>query len=264
MSMTWDHKLYQQNLRTRRFGRELVHYEELDSTNRLLCEECQRYPLNGSVIVANHQTAGRGRLGRNWFDKSASSLLFSVVLRYTDSVEKSGLLTFLPAIAIAEWLCGTIEPSHHVALKWPNDVLLNGKKLAGILAQKVAGAPLNTTVVGIGINLTTDATDFPDSVQGQATSLFAETKIDVRWEILLAELMNLWEGYFDELLEDRTDIIREKWLHRAHPIGTPIIREEAGGRLSGTFAGLGQQGQLLLCDEGGIVHELFSGDIIIR
>jgi BirA family biotin operon repressor/biotin-[acetyl-CoA-carboxylase] ligase len=136
--MSWDNRLFQRHLETRRFGRELTYLEEVDSTNQWLLDQHEHFSLNGCVVVAGHQTAGRGRQGRAWYDKPHASLLFSVLLRYPATNVASGFMPHLPAIALAGVLANRVGGTHEILLKWPNDVLLNRRKLAGVLGQSAS------------------------------------------------------------------------------------------------------------------------------
>jgi len=258
--MSWDAKLFQRHLTTRRFGREFVWFEELDSTNRWMAENHSRFAMSGAVVAADHQSAGRGRYQRTWQDRPGTALLFSLMLRHPLETESAGLLNLLPAVALADVLSGPTGFGRRVRVKWPNDVLLNGRKVAGILGQRVSGGEDGASVLGLGVNVATDPFDFPPELQGHATSILAETDNAPRREILLADVLHRWEELFDDYLERRFDMIRADWERHGPARGELLVRREGELVFSGRFAGLGVGGQLRLADEAGVIHEFSSGD----
>jgi BirA family biotin operon repressor/biotin-[acetyl-CoA-carboxylase] ligase len=259
--MSWDAKLFHRHLTTRRFGRECVWLDEVDSTNRWLADNEAQFTMSGATVVAGHQSAGRGRRDRTWYDKPGASLLFTVLLRHPADSALFGYLGLMPAIALAQCLAERFAPNHFVSLKWPNDVLIRGKKVAGVLGQSSLQGTQGRSFVGVGINVAQHADDFGDEFRQRSTSLLLEDDTEVAHEPLLADILNRWEPLFDDLLEKRFDELKAKWYAFGHPIGSTLTREEAGQTISGTFEGLGEHGQLLLRDEQGMLHELFTGDL---
>lgn len=259
--MSWDAKLFQRHLTTRRFGRECVWLEEVDSTNRWLADEQNRFTMSGAAVVADHQTHGRGRRDRSWHDTPGASLLFSVLLRHPADKVTLGILSLTPAIALAECLSGRLGREHIVSLKWPNDVLVNRQKVAGVLGQSAIHGAGCTSVVGAGVNVTQRTNDFGEDYRARSTSLLIASGMAIPRELLLAEILNRWEQLFDDLLEKRFADLREKWCSFGPVKGSAVTRRESGESLSGHFEGLGDCGQLLLRDEQGALHELFTGDL---
>ena len=258
--MSWDTKFFERHLTTRRFGREFVWFEELDSTNRWMAENHARFTMSGGVVAADHQSAGRGRYQRVWHDAPGTALLFSVMLRHPVEGENSGLLNLLPAVALADVLSGPLGFGRRVRVKWPNDVLLNGRKVAGILGQRAGAGEDGISVFGVGVNVSTDPSDFPQELNGRATSILAEMSDAPPREILLAAVLHRWEEMLDEYLEQRFEVIRGNWERHGPARGVALIRREGESVFSGRFAGLGAGGQLRLADETGVIHEFSSGD----
>ena len=259
--MSWDQKLLHWHLKTRRFGREILFFEELDSTNRWLADNHSQFKFSGGVVVAGHQTAGSGRFERKWFDQAGRSLLFSLLLRHKLPEGLSGFLSLLPAIALGEFLTKRFGSSQEITLKWPNDVQLNHRKIAGILGQTVMNSGTQLTILGMGVNVAGSRAELPMELQETASSIQGETDTLIAREILMAEILNRLEPLYDDLLDEKSSDISERWLKLAIPLGTAMRRVSAGNVISGTFAGLGERGQLLLKDDSGTVHQLFSGDI---
>jgi BirA family biotin operon repressor/biotin-[acetyl-CoA-carboxylase] ligase len=259
--MTFDIVAFRRNLTTRRFGREFVWVEEVDSTNRWMAENHARFSMSGGVVAANHQTAGRGRHDRVWHDEPGTALLFSVMLRHPVNRGGEGPLALLPAIALAEVLSEQIALSASVRLKWPNDVLLGDRKVAGILGQQVSRGEPCVSVVGVGVNVLRNVAGLPHNICGQATSIEEAAGTAPRREMLLPAILLKWEGLFDDFLEGRREPIRMRWERFGPPRGTMLTRSEGSSSFAGRFAGLGDDGEIRLADESGTIHEFRSGDI---
>lgn len=257
--MKWDHKLFQRHLTTRRFGREAVHFAELDSTNAYLAAHVDEFAMSGGVVIADHQTSGRGRHNRHWHDAPETALLFSLLLKSAGPDGEQGLWTLLPATAIASVLENYAAPES-VQLKWPNDVRLHGRKIAGILGHSVVADGQTIAIIGAGINVSGTLVDFPPELRTTATSMLSETGQSISREVLLAEILAAWEALFDVLQTAGPAPILEQWERRGPPRGTRLTRTDGATSTSGAYAGLGLQGQLRLVDDFGTVHEFFSGE----
>jgi BirA family transcriptional regulator, biotin operon repressor / biotin---[acetyl-CoA-carboxylase] ligase len=258
--MSWDQELFQRYLATRRFGREFRHFTELDSTNQWLLQNSNIFLLSGSVIVADHQTAGRGRWNRSWMDFPEKSLLFSLLYRGKDVYEQCGWITMIPAIALAECLQIQYDIDAEIKLKWPNDMLLNGKKVAGVLGQTGSQGENVFAVVGMGINVNADAEQM-SVVCTPASSLMAELNREFAREILFAQLLNEMEALFDLLIGNNFESLKKMWMKYGMAIGDATTRKEGMEVIEGSFAGLGDQGQLLIRDLYEHIHEFYSGDV---
>lgn len=258
--MSWDTKLFQRHLATRRFGREFIWFDEIESTNRWLAENIAQFTMSGAVVATDHQTVGRGRYQRTWHDTPGTALLFSVMLRVQEKAHGAGFISMLPAIAVAELLRGSLGLGKNVRLKWPNDVLVNGKKVAGILGQRLTVNDQSIAIVGVGINVSTSPLDFPGDIRERATSIAAEISAFPWREVLLAAILGRWEEWYDALLDEQVEMIRTKWEQFGPLRGTLLTRREGDTVFTGHFAGLGSDGQLRLADEAGTIHEFHSGD----
>lgn len=259
--MTWDGKLFARHLLTRRFGRELRHFEEIDSTNAWLAENHDDFIVTGAVVVADHQTKGRGRQERSWLDLPERSLLFSVLLRSPAISDGAELLSLLPAIALARTLRDRVSQQAKVSLKWPNDVLLNGRKVAGILGQSSIQAGQRLAILGVGCNVSLLRGELPAEFREHATSILDETGTEIPREVLLAEFLQHLEAEFDRWTECQFDALCAEWESFGPPRGTALTRTEGGATVVGQYAGLGPRGQLRLRDGQGRIQELFSGDV---
>jgi BirA family biotin operon repressor/biotin-[acetyl-CoA-carboxylase] ligase len=260
--MSWDSKLFQKYLTTRRFGRQIRYFTEIDSTNSWLAENWSDFTFSGATVIAEHQTSGRGRFRRQWDDVPHKSLLFSVLFFSTREPCSTGFDQMLPAVSLARALHKRLSGEHKVGLKWPNDIMLNDRKLAGILAERFTMGDRIITIVGMGINVNPYLRELSESARQAGTSLLAETGKEWEREMLLAEILNEWEPLHDALCAGDTETVREAWNEYGPSPMTPIVRSEHGSTLTGTFEGIGDCGQLLLRDADGKIHELYSGDVL--
>lgn len=238
-------------------------YEEIDSTNL----EARRLILQGygqgTVIVAKHQTAGRGRLGRHWESPAGTGIWFSVILEPKVDLQRTSQYSFVIAVAVAQGIrAATGLPAQ---VKWPNDILIGGKKVCGILLELVAEMrQVHQLIVGIGINANQEQRNFPEEMQMKATSLAMEQGQSVRrTEVLCAVLQAIEENY--DLLEEKGfDAIRQKWMKLSCVIGREVqVVHQDKSILSGIAVGLADDGALQVRTEQGM--ELVTvGDVSLR
>ncbi len=226
----------------------------INSTNAALAE---RLKLGESVpeghwLIADRQTAGRGRQGREWFD-GAGNFMGSTVVQPAFGNPPLNSLALVAGLALIEAIAPSLQPPHHALLKWPNDVMIGKAKLAGILLERVG----DVVVIGIGVNLAA-APDLPEretialSAFGPAPDrdLFAARLADC-----LAQDLNRWRSY-------GLGPIIARWLTAAHPLGTPLeVGEPDEPPLKGTFAGLTDDGALLLALSGATTRVIHAGEV---
>lgn len=210
-----------------------------------------------SVVVAGEQTAGRGRRGRTWFSPPGSGLYVSVVLApaaaRVDPARATTLLTLTAGVALAEGVEAATGLS--VDLKWPNDLLVSGRKLAGILAERHA----DTVVLGYGINVL--ATAFPPELRGQATSLESEIGRRIESDLVLDDTLAALSRRYEDLLDGRFDAILDAWRRRAPAAsGARVSWTTMEGAQSGVTAGIDAQGALLV-QVGDRVERIVSGEV---
>ncbi len=238
-------------------GYELASFEEIDSTN----EEARRRALHGERgplwIWALKQTAGRGRRGRSW-DSPVGNLMTTLLLAPGTPAADAARLSFVAALAVRDLImhfASTVD----VRVKWPNDVLIDGKKVAGILLESSADANariLPWLAVGMGINLhhAPEGTAFP------ATSLSAHAEAPAPPEALTILAAN-WHRHFSTWREHGFDPIRAAWLQRAVGLGQSIEVRLPGESVNGIFRSLDQDGALLLALPDGTVRAITAGEV---
>jgi len=238
-------------------GYGLKRYDEIDSTN----EEARRLATTGEAgplwLTALRQTAGRGRRGRSW-EMAGGNLAATLLLRPQRPQGEWAQLSFVIAIAAADAVAG-FAPQAHIALKWPNDVLADGKKLAGILLE-TANGPAPALAIGVGMNLA----HHPDGTEFPATSLAALDKKVPAADEALAALAAEFAKWYDVWQAQGFEAIREAWLARAMGLGTRIRARLATEERSGTFEGIDENGALLLNEGFGRASVLPAADIFFR
>jgi BirA family biotin operon repressor/biotin-[acetyl-CoA-carboxylase] ligase len=231
--------------------------DEVDSTNRLLIDEALRGAPEGVVAVADHQSAGRGRLGRTWSAAPGAALLVSVLLRPTLPVDRLHLVTMAAGLAAADGVEETtgVRPG----LKWPNDLVVDDRKLAGLLAESATGGGGQALVVGVGINVA----GVPTEVAGIATSCEAVTGRPVDRSALLVSFLCALETRYANLdASGGTDAILSAYRADCVTLGRQVRVEMAGTTLEGKATDVAGSGQLLVTDATGARTAVTAGDVV--
>ena len=229
-------------------GRRIELFDCLPSTNREAVQLAQADVEHGTVVVAESQTAGRGRLSRTWFSPPGINLYCSIILRTARPPERlTEWLSWLPlvsALAAAE----AIEQvsSIHVSVKWPNDLLISERKVGGILCESGTGARSDPfQIIGIGINVNGGQDDWPADLRDSATSIRQERNVLVDRNRLLAQLLLELEHCLDELAVHGTSRLALAYHQRCSTIGITVRATLAGGEvIVGLAEGIGQDGSL--------------------
>jgi len=252
-------QMLRKGLKTRRFGSKVFCFEVIDSTNACARALASCWADEGTVIVAEQQTAGRGRMGRTWVANPFENLTFSVILRPDTPAEGINLLPLYAGVAVAEAIERATGLS--VVCKWPNDLLVNDKKVAGILIEgSLKESSVEYVVIGIGINV--NQREFPPEISSTATSLIIEGGKEYSREDLFREVMRSMEAHYKGLTSHGFQRIIPKWIDRSAMIGRRISVNQNGSILTGTVKGVNEQGALLL-DVDGTQTTLHAGDVTI-
>jgi BirA family biotin operon repressor/biotin-[acetyl-CoA-carboxylase] ligase len=235
----------------------------VQSTNDYAKELASYGAEEGTVVIAETQTAGRGRLGRKWISPRGG-LYFSLILRPTTSAEEAAKLVFVAGLAVAETLNGVY--GLRVQTKWPNDVLINGRKVCGILSEMcTAGERVNYAVVGVGVNANIDVgKEFFGELKAVVTSLESELDSKVRLEELLRALLEKFEEIYGQFLKDGFGPIREKWKAYAGFLNSQVEVAGQAETLCGSALDVDGDGALILRLEDGSVRHIFVGDVSVR
>jgi BirA family biotin operon repressor/biotin-[acetyl-CoA-carboxylase] ligase len=216
---------------TERIGRRVLVYDEIDSTNTRGAELARADPdADGLVLIADQQTAGRGQYGRVWQSRPGSSLLMSVVLRPPVELRRPVVLTAWVAVSVAEAILALTGAQ--ARLKWPNDLLVRGKKSCGILIEQSGTGTAVTTIAGIGLNLNQTAEEFAQANLPDATSLgiLSGRPIDARTaaEVVVRKL----DSEYARLLAGERVAVEADWKWRIGLLGRHVVIEHLGGGVS--------------------------------
>ncbi len=241
------------------FGKKILSFESLDSTNRL-GKEILGDSAEGTVIVADEQTAGRGRMGRKWISEKGKNLTCSIILKPALAPEYLGVVSLFAGVVVARTIFRLTGLSP--TCKWPNDVLLNRKKCCGILAEStLAGNRCTGIVLGIGINI--NQREFPPELLDTATSLCREAGQTFEPSHVLSILLEEIESEYPILQRRQYETIREAWAACTDMIGVPVVVTTPNGPFEGTAAGIDDTGALIVRREG--VEERFTaGEISLQ
>jgi BirA family biotin operon repressor/biotin-[acetyl-CoA-carboxylase] ligase len=230
-------------------------FDKIDSTNSYLVELGRKDGPEWSVAVAEEQVAGRGRMNRSWESHRGVGLWFSILLRPEIKVDYCHLVNLFAALSLSDFLeqkiKSTVGKQININVKWPNDLLVNHKKLCGILLQtNILADRVNFLVLGIGLNVNQTENDFADKIKESAVSLKIATQINWNREELLAQFLGyFYQNYyhfFPERQHELMDLYQEKVLYK-----NQVVTVSLNGRsVSGVFKGLTPQGYLILNREG--------------
>ena len=251
-----------EGLETKVFGKgDIIYFRETDSTNARAKELAARGAPEGTLIVSEKQTQGRGRKGREWFSPSKGGIYLSLILRPPLSPAEAPKITLLTAVATAEAL---LSLTHlEVNIKWPNDILVNGKKLVGILTEMSTDMDkIDYVVVGLGLNVNTPG--FPEDIRDKATSLFIETGKQFLRPRLVAKFLKWEEHYYEVFKKVGFEPVITRWKELASIIGKSIAVEMIDQTLLGEVQDIDSNGFLILRDNRGRSHRIISGDVILR
>jgi BirA family biotin operon repressor/biotin-[acetyl-CoA-carboxylase] ligase len=250
----------QSHLHTRIFGTKIFLFDVLDSTNLKAKAMAVQGEQAGTLIIAEEQTAGRGRLGRVWISEAGKNLTFSLIIRPGAPPEFLGLLPIAAGLAVAqaiEELTG-LRPE----CKWPNDVLLAGRKFSGILCEVVTDAARTPWVVaGIGINV--NQTVFPPELETTATSLRLASGREFDRARVLASVLDRLETLYAILTGKSPGAVRDSWRAYAPMLGKTVTITNQSTTITGKASGLAPDGGLLVHTARGEVKVL-AGDVTIK
>lgn len=246
-------------LTTREIGRALEVYDEIDSTNSRAKMLAARGAAQGTTVVADCQTMGRGRRGRSFFSPEHSGIYFSMILRPDCTPEKAAMITSLAAVAVARAIEKVAETE--IRIKWVNDLYIGGKKVCGILSEAgtdMESGQLNYVVVGIGVNV--QPMDFPEELRNIATSIGNETGGAVDRNRLTAEICNETESLLGQL--ESGEFMAEN-RRRSNVIGREVLVLEGGKQYTAQALDIDGEGKLILRRDGEILH-LGFGEVSLK
>lgn len=252
-------------LTTRRLGKECCYVRETGSTNHDLSLQALQGGAEGLLLCAEMQSGGRGRMNRKWASPPGVNIYFSLLLR--PAVEPSEILSLplLAGLALAEALQKMLPATVQVGFKWPNDILLDGKKTSGILCE-MHSAPdcVSAIIVGIGLNINMTNSMFPPELRTKATSLRVAGQRDFSRVEVLAEVLNTFEPLYDRWVLEGLVVLLPQIAAFDVLAGQEITLLQAGEELSGVAGGINSDGSLLLHRDNGKVEKIYSGDATLH
>jgi len=230
-------------------------YERLPSTNTFLKElvGVRNQLPSGTVVAAREQTQGRGRREREWLSFEGENLTFSVLVCENCEPRKLPSAAMAAALAVAELLA---SEGINASLKWPNDVLVNGKKICGILSEGITGG----IIIGIGLNVNMKKADHIDQ---PATSVLMETAKHRDVDELLGKLLKHLSVRLDEWVQGGFPKVRKNWEAKIPNLGKSVTVRDGGALRTGLLAGFGADGELFLLDDAGNINAIWAGDLSV-
>lgn len=247
------------NLPDSLFSRHVHYFSSIESTNKYAKELAKQGEAEGSLVVAEKQTKGQGRMGRHWHSPACSNLLFSIVFKPPFTADRAFSLTMIAALA-------TVDAINHITgldtlIKWPNDVFCRDKKIAGILTEfSTKRKRVEYVVIGIGLNVNWDISDRPE-LKHVASSLKNEIGHPVNRLDLLATILKFLEEYYGLLLKGQEGSIYKRWNEHSMVIGREAVVGSADETIKGKVKGIDKNGALVIEDETGRESSVVCGDV---
>ena len=241
---------------------KIIYYKQLDSTNTKLTELAREGADHGTVVVADAQTAGKGRRGRTWESPAGENIYMSVLLRPTFDASLAPMLTLCMAYSVAKVL--EAKGFEDVKIKWPNDLVINGKKVCGILTEmQMNGSQIESVIVGVGINVNVQA--FPEELISKATSLYLEGKRKINQEELIKEVVEEFFSVYGQFCEEKDlSFIQDKYNELLINKGKEVRVLEPENEYTAYAKGISRTGELLVVMEDGTEKEIYAGEVSVR
>lgn len=247
-------------LATKWMGQTIVHKETTSSTQLIAHQLAQENAKHGTVVIADEQVKGKGRMNREWYSAKNKGIWMSIILRPSISPHLAPQLTLLTATVLADVIYQKIN--HKPQIKWPNDILINGKKVAGILTEMQAEQDqIQYVVIGIGINTLYEEKDLPEELRNKVTSLKLETKTEFDINKFLQEILLVFESTYSLYLTKGFSEIKLKWESYGFKIGKPILIKTLKRSWSAIFHGIAADGALLIKNSDSTIEKLYSAEI---
>lgn len=243
-------------------GKKVVYYDETDSTNNQAKAYGEKGEAHGTLFVADMQAAGKGRRGRVWVSPAGSSIYMTILLHPDVLPTKAPQLTLVMAMAVAEGIRKVT--GLETKIKWPNDVIVNGRKVCGILTEMSTEIDyINYVVIGDGINVNQET--FPEEIRDTATSLKIETGSPVRRSVLIAAIMECFEQFYEVFMttEDLSGL-QERYNAMLVNLGREVRVLEPGNEYEAHALGINRTGELIVRTPDGQEKEIYAGEVSVR
>lgn len=250
-------------LKTDQFGRVIHYFKSIPTTQTIAHNEAQDGAVNGTLVISEEQTAGKGRLARPWASNAGRGIWMSLIIRPELAPQQAPQLTLVAAVAIVRAIedLTSVRP----VIKWPNDILVNGKKVTGILTELQSDPDrVKAIILGIGLNANQELEDFPEELQSIATSLKIEQDKKVNRAELVASILGNLEQYTNLYVEKGFAPIKLLWESYASISGKKIRANMVNESVEGTALGISEEGMLELQLPDGTVRGIYSADIEMK
>ena len=243
-------------------NKKIIYYKQLDSTNTEIARLAAEGAVHGTVVVADAQTAGKGRRGRQWESPEGENIYMSILLRPDCVPDRAPMLTLVMAYSVAKVLTGLGFPD--VQIKWPNDLVLAGKKICGILTEmQLRDTEIDYVVVGVGINVNTS--QFPEKLKDTATSLYLESGRVSDREALVESIVEYFdEAYRQFFATQDLSFLKEAYNDMLVNVAREIRVLEPGNEYTAYAQGINSHGELLVRTAEGEEKRIYAGEVSVR
>ena len=243
-------------------NKKIIYYKQLDSTNTEIARLAAMGATHGTVVVADAQTAGKGRRGRQWESPAGENIYMSILLRPDCVPDTAPMLTLVMAYSVAEVLkeFGFLD----VQIKWPNDLILSGKKICGILTEmQLKGSEIDYVVAGVGINV--NASKFPQELNDTATSLYLESGRMSDREGIVESVVDYFDKAYRQFIEVQDlSFLREAYNGMLVNFEQEVRVLEPGNEYTAYAQGINSRGELIVRTPAGEEKEIYAGEVSVR
>ena len=249
-------------LETKWFGRKILYFDSIDSTNNEIKRQAEKELIPGMLAIAEEQTAGRGRRERKWVSPPGTGIWMSFPVKPDLPPYKASMITLVTALAVAR----AVEEETGLAagIKWPNDIVVNGRKITGILTEMSAEmTSIHYVVIGIGINANTK--EFPEEIKETASSLFIESGKKVKRSRIVATFGKYFEKYYDMFCKaGNLSTIKPEYEERLVNKDKEVYIIDKEEKIRRTAVGIGDEGELIVKDDNGNEEKIIAGEVSVR
>jgi BirA family biotin operon repressor/biotin-[acetyl-CoA-carboxylase] ligase len=262
MQENFDIDEIQRRLQTPVIGRKVVFLKKTISTNRDAMQLAGEGAGDGTVVIADEQTGGRGRFDRTWLSPAGKNILMSVVLRPRIDLGRVFQLTMIASLGVTHAVKSVT--GIEALIKWPNDVYIRGKKVCGILTEiSTSGVLLSYAVVGIGVNVNAHP-ELDDPRAVPATSIAREAGKEISRSEIILRLVEEMDRRYRMLTEGAASSILDDWNRQSLVLGKRVAVSDLEGSIEGTAESVDEEGRLMLRDDDGMLRKITSGDVTLR
>jgi BirA family transcriptional regulator, biotin operon repressor / biotin---[acetyl-CoA-carboxylase] ligase len=250
-----------QVLYTTRYGQQIHYYDSVQSTQLIAHELVRSGAPDGTIVIAEHQTAGRGRMMREWNSSQGKGIWLTIIIRPNIAPHQAPQFTLVTAVAVVNAFKAMFK-NFNPEIKWPNDILINGKKTTGILTEMISESDrIQALLIGIGINVNQSLEDFPEALQSIATSVSIEEGEHVDRVQLVANLLKFLEHYSDHYVQHGFPLIKKLWEESSGTIGKQVRATTLREEIVGEAISITENGVLEIRQANGEVKGVYSADI---